>query len=54
VPGDVTICGTTHKGLPADVRPGDPILVDDGKVALRVTDVVGGTDVVTLVEFPVG
>ena len=52
VPGDVTICGTTHKGLPADVRPGDPILVDDGKVALRVTDVVGGTDVVTVVEFP--
>lgn len=49
VPGDATCCGTTHKGLPGDVRPGDPILIDDGKVRLRVL-AVGATDVVTTVE----
>src|SRR3954454_4101006 len=46
VPGDDKICGTTYKGLPGDVRPGDPILIDDGKVRLRVT-AVDDTDVVT-------
>ena len=50
VAGDVTICGTTHAGLPNDVEPGDPILVDDGKVALRVT-AVDDTDVTTVVEI---
>jgi pyruvate kinase len=47
VPGDDKICGTTYKGLPGDVQPGDPILIDDGKVRLRVTRVEDGTDVVT-------
>ena len=41
VPGDATICGTTYKGLPGDVNVGDPILIDDGKVRLRVTAVEG-------------
>ncbi len=41
VPGDRTICGTTYKGLPGDVSVGDPILIDDGKVRLRVTGVEG-------------
>ncbi|MGI8613482.1 MAG: pyruvate kinase [Nocardioidaceae bacterium] len=50
VAGDVTICGTTHTGLPDDVRPGDPILVDDGRVVLRVRN-VSGTDVETVVEI---
>jgi pyruvate kinase len=50
VPGDVERCSTTYKGLPIDVAPGDPILVDDGKVALRVTE-VRGEDVVTEVEI---
>ncbi|WP_278256115.1 pyruvate kinase [Nocardioides convexus] len=45
--GDATICGTTYKGLPGDVAPGDPLLIDDGKVRLRVVEVVDGTDVVT-------
>ncbi len=36
-------------GLPGDVSPGDVILVDDGKVGLRVT-AVNGNDVVTVVE----
>ena len=36
-PGDRTVCGTTYDGLPGDVGPGDPILVDDGKVRLEVS-----------------
>jgi pyruvate kinase len=47
VPGDATICGTTYKGLPGDVNVGDPLLIDDGKVRLRVTAVENGTDVRT-------
>ncbi len=41
--------GTTYKGLPHDVRAGDRILIDDGKVALRVVE-VAGRRVVTRVE----
>ena len=47
VPGDDKICGTTYKGLPGDVNVGDPLLIDDGKIRLRVTGVVDGTDVHT-------
>ena len=36
---------TTYKGLAADARAGDRLLVDDGKVGLRVTE-VDGNDVV--------
>jgi pyruvate kinase len=46
VPGDATICGTTYKGLPGDVKPGDPLLIDDGKIRLRVES-VDETDVLT-------
>ncbi len=46
VPGDAVICGTTYKGLPGDVEPGDPILIDDGKIRLLVTEVTD-TDVIT-------
>ncbi|HIG73907.1 MAG TPA: pyruvate kinase, partial [Bacteroidetes bacterium] len=28
VPGDEEICGTTYKGRPGDVAPGDPLLID--------------------------
>jgi len=49
VEGDATICGTTYKGLPGDVSAGDPILVDDGKLRLRVVK-VEGEDVTTRVE----
>ncbi|WP_328994798.1 pyruvate kinase [Kribbella sp. NBC_01245] len=45
VPGDVTICGTTYEGLPGDVNPGDPLLIDDGRVAL-VAEEVTETDVI--------
>ena len=47
VPGDARECGTTYHGLPGDVNVGDPILIDDGKIRLRVTRVVDGTDVHT-------
>ncbi|BDZ43540.1 pyruvate kinase [Paraoerskovia sediminicola] len=43
--------GTTHKGLTGDARVGDPILIDDGKVTVRVT-AVEGNDVITRVEVP--
>jgi pyruvate kinase len=46
VEGNGEICGTTYKGLPGDVGPGDPILIDDGKVRLRVVSVTD-TDVET-------
>jgi pyruvate kinase len=32
---------TTYEGLPGDVRPGDPLLIDDGRVHLEVIDVEG-------------
>ncbi len=44
--GDVNECGTTYAGLPGDVKMGDPLLIDDGKVRLRVTSVTD-TDVHT-------
>jgi len=46
VTGDAQICGTTYKGLPGDVGSGDPLLIDDGKVRLRVVSVTD-TDVET-------
>ncbi|OFE17697.1 pyruvate kinase [Humibacillus sp. DSM 29435] len=46
VDGDETEVGTTYAGLPGDVRPGDVLLIDDGKVMLRAVDVTE-TDVVT-------
>src|SRR4051794_1288139 len=49
VPGDVDVVSTTYTGLPHDARVGDLILIDDGKVTVRVTD-IQGQDVVTRVE----
>jgi pyruvate kinase len=49
VEGTKEICGTTFEGLPGDSRVGDPLLIDDGKVTLRITEVTD-TDVVTTVE----
>lgn len=42
---------TTFKGLPGDCRPGDTLLIDDGKVGVRVVEVTD-TDVKTVVEVP--
>ena len=39
IAGDVHRCSTTHKGLPNDAKPGDRILVDDGRLTLEVTSV---------------
>ncbi|MGW7354397.1 pyruvate kinase [Streptomyces sp. NPDC054784] len=39
--GDRTCCGTTYAGLAGDVAAGELILVDDGRVTLRVTAVDG-------------
>ena len=49
--GNKEISSTTFKGLPDDVKPGDPLLIDDGKVALRVLE-TDGTVVTTVVEVP--
>src|SRR3954470_12681836 len=49
VPGTKELVSTTHKGLPNDARIGDPILIDDGRVLVRVTD-IDGPRVVTRVE----
>jgi len=46
IEGTVERCSTTHKGLCGDVRPGDMILIDDGRIALRATEVTS-TDVIT-------
>lgn len=35
VPGDRHQVSTTYKGLPGDVRPGDRVLIDDGRVVLE-------------------
>lgn len=43
--------GTTYKGLPGDCKPGDRILIDDGKVTVEVTQVVA-SDVITKVIEP--
>lgn len=47
--GTKDICSTTYKGLPQDVKPGDPLLIDDGKVTLRVVE-TDGVRVTTTVE----
>jgi len=46
--GSATIAGTSYVGLPGDVTPGHDILIDDGKVRLRVES-VDGTEVHTRV-----
>src|SRR6478735_1672224 len=50
VPGDATSCSTTYQGLPYDVKPGDRVLVDDGKVSLEVVDVEPPRVVTRVVE----
>jgi pyruvate kinase len=47
--GDASVCSTTYDDLPGDVVKGDQVLVDDGKIRLRVTE-VDGQDVHTVVE----
>ena len=51
IPGTQEIVSTTFKGLPADVNPGDELLIDDGKVRVRVID---SDDTVVTTEVIVG
>ncbi|GGB95694.1 pyruvate kinase [Cellulomonas carbonis] len=51
VPGTKELVSTTYKGLPGDAKVGDRILIDDGRVAVRIT-AVEGPRVVTRVEVP--
>ena len=51
VPGTAELASTTYQGLPGDCSPGDRILIDDGKVAVRVLE-VDGPRVITRVEVP--
>ncbi len=46
--GDKEKVSTTYKGLTGDVKKGDPILIDDGKIRLEVIE-VKGNDVLTKV-----
>jgi pyruvate kinase len=50
VPGDENQVSTTHLVLADDVEPGDPILVDDGRILLRVESVAGPAVVTKVVE----
>ncbi|CAN5843139.1 pyruvate kinase [soil metagenome] len=49
VAGDEDEVSTTYQGLPRDVQAGDEVLLDDGSLRLRVTE-VDGSDVRTVVE----
>lgn len=49
VEGDKTIVSQSYKGLPADLKLGDHILIDDGLIDMVVTDLTE-TDVVCQVE----
>src|SRR5690606_33509110 len=49
-PGDHDRVSTTYTHLADDARPGDRLLVDDGKLALTVTAVDGPDVVCTVVE----
>ena len=51
VAGNAEVASTTYQGLPQDVRPGDDILVDDGRVRLEAVEITERT-VVTRVVVP--
>ena len=48
--GDHEIVSTSYQGLPKDVKPGDMILIDDGKIELKVIE-ARDIDVVTEVVY---
>jgi pyruvate kinase len=50
VEGTESICSTTYKGLVGDVKVGDPVLIDDGRLSLRVKS-IEGNNVVCEVEI---
>jgi len=48
--GNKEMASTTYKGLAGDVRPGDSILIDDGRVLLRAESVEGSMVRTTVIE----
>ena len=50
MPGTLDRVSTTYTALSADAKPGDRLLVDDGRVGLEVLD-VEGPDVVCTVTI---
>lgn len=53
--GDRLRISVSYAGLPGDVRPGDPLLVDDGNIVLEVQSVTGADVTCLVVEGgPVG
>ncbi len=50
ITGNHELIGTTYKSLPRDVKPGDTILIDDGKIELKVEDVSGDTVTTTIIH----
>jgi len=50
VEGTKELVGTTFKNLPGDCKPGDRILIDDGKVTVEVVKVDGNNVVTKVIE----
>ena len=50
VEGTKELVGTTFKNLPGDCKPGDQILIDDGKVTVEVVKVDGNNVVTKVIE----
>jgi pyruvate kinase len=50
IAGDKEKVSTTYKGLPGDVKKGDPILIDDGKIRLEVVEVKGNNVITKVIE----
>ena len=48
--GDKEKVSTTYKGLTGDVKKGDPILIDDGKIRLEVIEVKGNNVLTKIIE----
>lgn len=48
--GDASGASVSHKGLAGDLKSGDRLLLDDGRIELRVS-AIEGTDVHTIVEI---
>lgn len=47
--GDSSRASTTYKGLPGDCAAGDVLLIDDGKVTLQISKIVG-SEIFTIVR----
>jgi len=48
IEGDSTICSITYKKLPAELKAGDTVLIDDGKIRMTVEQTTGSDIVCTV------